>query len=56
MRPRESEVMSKSTFEIVSEGGRRSIQQRKDEMNKNHRETSDDSVTEGRMYDLPGIC
>jgi hypothetical protein len=24
-------------------------------MDKNHRETSDDSVTEGRLYDLPGI-
>jgi len=48
--------MSKSTFEIVSEGGRRYVQERQDEMDKNHRETSDDSVTEGRMYDLPGIC
>jgi len=48
--------MSKSTFEIVSEGGRRYVQERQDEMDRNHRETSDDSVTEGRMYDLPGIC
>jgi hypothetical protein len=47
--------MSKSTFAIVSEGGSQYIQQRQDEMDKNHRETSDDSVTEGRLYDLPGI-
>jgi hypothetical protein len=47
--------MSKSTFAIVSEGGSRYIQQRQDEMDKNPRETSDDSVTEGRLCDLPGI-
>ena len=47
--------MNKSTFSVATEGDRRYIHHVVDEMDKNHRENSDDSVTEGRVYDISGI-
>ena len=40
---------------MATEGERRYVHQVVDEMDKNHRENWDDSVTEGRMYDIPAI-
>ena len=47
--------MNKSTFAVATEGERCYVHQVVDEMDKHHRENSDDSVTEGRVYDIPGI-
>ena len=48
-------AMTTETFDISTDSsGKRNIHQ-KDELDKNHRDTSTGAVTQGRMYELPGI-
>ena len=47
--------MNMSTFSVATEGDSRYVHHVVDEMDKNHRENSDDSVTEGRVYDISCI-
>ena len=48
--------MNKSTFALETDDlGKRYISQTTDELDKNHRENSTQSVTEGRMYEILGI-
>ena len=49
-------AMTTETFDISTDSsGKRYIHQKKDELDKNHRDTSTGAVTQGRMYELPGI-
>ena len=49
-------AMTTETFDISTDSsGKRYIHQKKDELDKNHRDTSTGAVTHGRMYELPGI-
>ncbi|CAB4036648.1 PREDICTED: uncharacterized protein LOC105327636 [Paramuricea clavata] len=48
-------AMTTETFDISTDSsGKRYIHQKKDELDKNHRDTSTGAVTQGRMYELPG--
>jgi hypothetical protein len=49
--------MTTETFDIstADSSGKRYIHQKKDELDKNHRDTSTGAVTQGRMYELPAI-
>ncbi len=49
--------MTRDTFAVDTDGtGRRFVYQKRGELDKNHREKDgpDDTVGEGRMYELPG--
>ncbi|XP_062574912.1 uncharacterized protein LOC134236784 [Saccostrea cucullata] len=47
--------MTKDTFKIMKDDtGRQSVNQHIDELDKNHRADTQGSVTEGRMYEIPG--
>jgi hypothetical protein len=49
-------AMTTETFDISTDSsGKRYIHQKKDELDKNHRDTSTGAVTQGKMYELPGI-
>ncbi|CAB4011896.1 Hypothetical predicted protein [Paramuricea clavata] len=48
-------AMTTETFDISTDSsGKRYIHHKKDELDKNHRDTSTGAVTQGRMYELPG--